>query len=218
MGSEAKAATLPGPWRMAFELAWDAFRAGSRPVGAVLVDARGRVVASGRNRSQESAAPPGQLAGAAIAHAEINVLAQLPARHRYEDHRLYTTLEPCLLCSSALIHAHVGTVVYAAADSLWRGVENVPHVGGAIAERWARREGPLEGPLAVFGAMLMALWTIVHNSPADGRETPGGGFESLARRCLEVQGFLDAPTAQAAYRLAWACMTAESPDLDRTRH
>ncbi|MET9386822.1 nucleoside deaminase [Streptomyces sp. NPDC002928] len=216
MGSEAQTAALPEPWRMAFELAWEAFRAGSRPVGAVLVDSRGRVVASGRNRSQESAAPPGQLAGAAIAHAELNVLAQLPAHHRYGDHRLYTTLEPCLLCSSALIHAHVGTVVYAASDSLWRGVENVPHVGGAIAERWARREGPLEGPLSVFAAMLMDLWSLVHASPTDGRELPGGDFVSLARRCLDVNGFLDATTAQAAYRLAWPCLTAESPDLDRT--
>ncbi|WP_408907324.1 deaminase [Streptomyces cavernicola] len=52
-----------------------------------------------------------------MAHAEINVLAQLSARRRYLDHRLYITLEPCLLCSSTLIHAHVGTVVYAASDS-----------------------------------------------------------------------------------------------------
>ncbi|MEU8953576.1 deaminase [Streptomyces sp. NPDC048518] len=82
----------------------------------MLVDARGHVVARGRNRSQEAAttAPPGQLAGAAIAHAEVNVLGQLTAERRYEDHRLFTTLEPCLLCSGALLHAHVGTVVYAA--------------------------------------------------------------------------------------------------------
>jgi tRNA(adenine34) deaminase len=73
---------IPTPWRLPFELAWEAFRAGSRPVGAVLVDATGRPVATGRNRSQEPAGPPGQLAGTAIAHAEINALAQLPAGRR----------------------------------------------------------------------------------------------------------------------------------------
>lgn len=88
---------LPTPWRLPFELAWEAFRAGSRPIGAVLVDGAGRLLATGRNRSQESTAPPGQLVGTALAHAEINALAQLPAGRRYEDHRLYTTLEPRLL-------------------------------------------------------------------------------------------------------------------------
>ncbi|MGW7369787.1 nucleoside deaminase [Streptomyces sp. NPDC054841] len=201
MGTDASAATVPEIWRLPFELAWEAFRAGSRPVGTVLVDAADRVVARGRNRSQEATAPPGQLGGAAIAHAEINVLAQLPSQHRYEDHRLCTTLEPCLLCSSALIHAHVGTVVYAAPDGLWRGIENVPQVGGLIARRWARREGPVEGPLAVFGAMLMDAWALHHAPPAD--EHPVDPCLARARRCLQTQGFLDAPDVHVAYRLAW---------------
>ncbi|WPO76351.1 MULTISPECIES: hypothetical protein [unclassified Streptomyces] len=90
---------LPAAWRLPVALAWEAFGAGSRPIGAALLDADGAVVACGRNRSQEAAAPPGQLAGAAIAHAETNVLAQLRSRRRYGDHRLFTTLEPRLLCS-----------------------------------------------------------------------------------------------------------------------
>ena len=54
---------LPGPWHLPFELAWEALRAGSRPVGAVLYGPEGNVVAAGRNRSREPDAPPGQLAG-----------------------------------------------------------------------------------------------------------------------------------------------------------
>ncbi|MGW2833173.1 deaminase [Streptomyces sp. NPDC001286] len=92
---------IPAVWRLPFELAWEAFRAGSRPVGAVLYDAGGRVVAAGRNRAQEAQAPRGQLAGTAIAHAEISALAQLPAGRRRDGHRLHTTLEPCLLCSGS---------------------------------------------------------------------------------------------------------------------
>ena len=185
---------LPTPWRLPFELAWEAFRAGSRPVGAVLVDADGQVVATGRNRSQEPLAPPGQLAGTNIAHAEINVLAQLPSGGRPDGHRLYTTLEPCLLCSGALLHSHVRHVVYAAPDPFWHGIEDVPGVGGPIAARWARREGPVDGPLAAFGALLMRLWTALHR--------PDDLTDPAARHCLTTtDGLLDAPTAEAAYAL-----------------
>ncbi len=194
-------ALLPVMWREPFELAWEAFRAGSRPIGAVLVDAEGAVVASGRNRSQEAIAPPGQLAGAAIAHAEVNVLAQLPSGRRYGDHRLLTTLEPCLLCSGALLHAHVGTVVYAAPDSMWRGIERIPSVSRAIAARWARREGPVQGPLAVFGAMLMHLWALRH-APETCEQGQDGGLPGLARRCFDTPGLVEADTAETAYRLA----------------
>lgn len=50
--------------------------------------------------------------------------------------------------------------------------------------------------------------------PMDGNP-PVAPFVSLARQCLEAKGFLDASTAQAAYRPAWASLTAESPDLNR---
>lgn len=197
---------IPAPWRLPFELAWEAFRAGSRPVGAVVVNAGGEVVAMGRNRSQEATAPPGQLAGTNIAHAEVNALAQLPARGRVDGHRLYTTLEPCLLCSAALFHSHVRHVLYAAPDPLWRGIENVPGVSRSLADRWPLREGPLDGPLAVFGALLMRLWALLHNP---GELTPEA--TRTTRRCLTAtDGLLAAPTAGTAYEL----LLPHLPDLD----
>jgi tRNA(adenine34) deaminase len=93
---------LEGPWRECFELAWEAFGAGTIPVGAVVVDASGATVARGRNRIFEATAPAGQLAGTYIAHAELNALAELPAlptrdgQGPYSRHTLYTTLEPCV--------------------------------------------------------------------------------------------------------------------------
>ncbi|WP_458245449.1 nucleoside deaminase [Streptomyces sp. MAI_2237] len=188
---------IPALWRLPFELAWEAFRAGSRPVGAVLYDADGRVVAAGRNRAQETQAPPGQLAGTALAHAEINALAQLPSGRRWDGHRLHTTLEPCLLCSGALVHSHVRHVVYAAPDPLWHGIEDVPSVGGLIAARWARREGPAAGPLAAFGTVLMRLWA-VRRTPEDLDDAAA----RTARHCLAtVDGLLDAGSAQQPYDL-----------------
>ncbi|MGY6023108.1 hypothetical protein [Streptomyces spinosirectus] len=119
---------LPAPWRLPFELAREAFRAGSRPVGAVV---------------------------------------------------------------------HVRHVVYVAADPKWRGIEDVPGVGGLIADRWARREGPVGGPLAVFGTLLMQLWALRHRPT----ELAPGAARTARRRLAAADGLPGAPTAGAAYAL-----------------
>ncbi|GHD65857.1 hypothetical protein GCM10010317_066190 [Streptomyces mirabilis] len=213
--TELVTSSIPEPWLLPFELAWEALRAGSRPIGAVLRDGAGCPVATGRNRSQESTAPPGQLAVTAIAHAEINALAQLPAGRRYENHRLYTTLEPCLLCSGALIHSHVRHVLYAAPDPHWTGIEHVPGVGGQIGARWASREGPAAAPLAAFSALLMNLWAMLH-APSDLGSQGDDSSATLARHCLTVDGLLDAPTAEAVYRLVLPWLPSHpTPQLGR---
>jgi tRNA(Arg) A34 adenosine deaminase TadA len=102
---------LDHAWDRALDLAWDAFCAGTTPVGAVVIDAAGAIVAEGRGRRYEPAAPPGQLAGTHVAHAELNALAQLGADRHYEDHALLTTLEPCGMCHGAAIQASIGAPV-----------------------------------------------------------------------------------------------------------
>jgi tRNA(Arg) A34 adenosine deaminase TadA len=103
-------------WERALELAWDAFCADTTPVGAVVINAAGEIVAEGRGRRYEAAGPPGQLAGSHVAHAELNALAQLTADRHYEDHALLTTLEPCGMCHGAAVQASVGSLAYAGAD------------------------------------------------------------------------------------------------------
>jgi tRNA(Arg) A34 adenosine deaminase TadA len=80
---------LPALWQLPFELAWEALRAGSRPIGAVLLDGAGRPVATGRNRSQESTAPPRQLADTAIAHAD-----EAPKENTSPPHRPVEKISP----------------------------------------------------------------------------------------------------------------------------
>jgi tRNA(Arg) A34 adenosine deaminase TadA len=140
-------------WRPCFELAWESFQAGSLAVGAVLVDAVGAIVSAGRNRRNERPRVPGQVGGSNIAHAELNALAVLPIA-AYDDHVLYTTLEPCLLCSAALRLSRVGVVRFAAEDPLWYGMDRVPEVNHNVARRWTEREGPLDGPLRTWAALL----------------------------------------------------------------
>jgi len=81
------------------------------PVGAVLVDADGRVVGEGWNRNIGDHDPS--------AHAEIVAMragGRTLGNHRLVGCTLYVTLEPCAMCAMAAIHARLVRVVYAAAD------------------------------------------------------------------------------------------------------
>ncbi|MBV8136019.1 MAG: nucleoside deaminase, partial [Deltaproteobacteria bacterium] len=151
---------LPGleePWRTAVTLAWDAFVGGNVGVGAVLTDAHGRISAVGRNRVSDQDAPPGRLRSTFLAHAEIDVLGQLPPGD-HAHYTLYTTLEPCALCSVAIVMGNVGSVVFAARDRLWRGISRLTEVNEFIANGWPARQGPLHGPVSVFCELLPLFW------------------------------------------------------------
>jgi tRNA(Arg) A34 adenosine deaminase TadA len=107
---------LAGGWELALRLAWEAFRAQTTPVGAVVVDGQGAIVAAGRGRRYEATAPGGQLAGTHIAHAEVNALAQLSVQRHWEDTLLLTTLEPCVMCYGAAIQSTVAGFYFAGRD------------------------------------------------------------------------------------------------------
>lgn len=95
----------------ALRLARAAARRGEVPVGAVLVR-DGDVVAGAGNRTILSRDP--------TAHAEVVALrraARRLANHRLTGTTLYVTLEPCLMCCGALVHARVDRLVYGADDS-----------------------------------------------------------------------------------------------------
>lgn len=152
------------PWRAAFQLAWEASQAGTAPVGALVTDGSGTPVSWGRNRIFETASPPGQLANSHLAHAELNALAALPTGN-YPEHTLYTTLEPCLLCTAAARYAHIGKVRYAARDPLWEGVRRLPELNAHVARRWPKWQGPMSGPLGAW-ALLIAIQGHLRVGPA----------------------------------------------------
>ncbi len=135
---------LDAAWQLALAQAWRAHVLGNIGVGAVLTDRTGFIVGKGRNRVVDTSAPPGRLHGNYLAHAEMDVLAQLPAGD-YEHHTLWTTLEPCLLCLSAIVTSHVGAVRFAAPDPLWDGLEELRGINAQVDKRWPRRIGPLTG-------------------------------------------------------------------------
>jgi len=80
------------------------------PVGAVLVH-DGAIVGEGWNQNIGGNDP--------TAHAEVMALRDAGQRlrnYRYPGSTLYVTLEPCVMCAGAIVHARVARVVYAAAD------------------------------------------------------------------------------------------------------
>lgn len=156
---------LDPAWARPLELAWEAMGEGSFPVGAVVLDAEGNPVAEGRNRMAEETCSPRELAGTRLGHAEINALAQLgPGPH--SDHVLWTSLEPCLLCTSAIHMFRIGTVRYAAPDPYWAGVERLPElIEAPFARHETTRSGPVQGLARALGAALPAWWHLEHGDP-----------------------------------------------------
>lgn len=97
--------------RQAYDQALRARDLGEVPVGAVVVDAQGAVIATGHNRTIIDHDP--------TAHAEIVALraaARQMENYRLPDLSLYVTLEPCAMCMGAMLHARLRDIVYAAPD------------------------------------------------------------------------------------------------------
>jgi tRNA(adenine34) deaminase len=97
--------------KMALMQAHQARDAGEVPVGAVLV-ANQQVIASGHNQPIGNHDPS--------AHAEIVTLKAAGAalnNYRLPETTLYVTLEPCMMCCGAIMHARVSRLVYGASDA-----------------------------------------------------------------------------------------------------
>jgi tRNA(adenine34) deaminase len=126
--------------RIALGHALAAGAAGEVPVGAVLV--RGEdIIATGANKPIASHDP--------TAHAEIQALragGQALGSYRLNDTTLYVTLEPCVMCAAAIVHARVRRLVFGAWD---------PRAGGAGSISNVFALPGLNHRVDVFGGVLM---------------------------------------------------------------
>ena len=97
--------------KLAITEAQKAAEKGEVPVGAVIVK-NGEVIATGYNLREEKQN--------ALSHAEIeaiNLACQQIGSWRLDDCELYVTLEPCPMCTGAIINARIKTVIFGAYDS-----------------------------------------------------------------------------------------------------
>lgn len=150
--------------RLALEQAQRAWALGEVPVGAVVVR-DGQLIASGCN------APIGR--HDPTAHAEIVALraaAEVLGNYRLPGCELYVTLEPCVMCSGAMMHARLAKIVYGASD---------PKTGacGSVLDLFAQQQlnhhaQVVGGVLAdECGAMLRSFFAARRAAAAEARRT-----------------------------------------------
>jgi len=121
---------------------------GEVPVGAVILSKEGRVIGRAHNQKEMLHDP--------TAHAEMIAITQ--AAEALGDWRLdgaavYATIEPCVMCAGALVHARVARLVFGARDPKWGGCGSVFDI--AHSERLNHRIEVVEGVLADECAELL---------------------------------------------------------------
>ena len=92
------------------------------PVGAILIDGNGEDLARAFNLTRTKTDP--------TAHAEILALrkgAERVANYRLLNTTLYVTIEPCVMCMGAIVHARLARVVYGAPDPKWGAAGSLYH-------------------------------------------------------------------------------------------
>ena len=127
--------------RLALAEAQKAMEAGEVPVGAVVVRG-GEVIASAHNAPVGLSDPS--------AHAEILALRRAAAaagNYRLAGTTLYVTIEPCLMCAGAIVHARVSRLVFGATD---------PKGGAAVSLYRVLEDDRLNHRVEVAGGVLAA--------------------------------------------------------------
>jgi tRNA(adenine34) deaminase len=112
---------LPEPMLRAFTEAEKAAERGEVPVGAVISDKLGNILAVAGNRTLVDHDP--------TAHAEMLAIREVAAKlgsERLVDCDMYVTLEPCAMCAAAISFARIRRLYFAASDEKMGAVENGP--------------------------------------------------------------------------------------------
>jgi tRNA(adenine34) deaminase len=137
--------TLPAAMRQALDLAAIAAAQGEVPVGAVVVDRGGTIIAAAANRTLTDRDPS--------AHAEMLAVRAASARigsERLVGYDIYVTLEPCAMCAAVISFARLRRLYFGAGDPKMGAVEHgprlytqatchhAPEVYGGIGEAEAR--------------------------------------------------------------------------------
>ncbi|HBI14188.1 MAG TPA: tRNA-specific adenosine deaminase [Desulfobulbaceae bacterium] len=125
---------------IALEVAREAETEQEVPVGAVLVDSEGKIIAAAGNRIVSGHDPTG--------HAEIRVLRAAASRlgnYRLPGTTLYVTLEPCAMCAAAMVHARIRRLVFGAGD---------PKAGAVVSKYRLGSDGLLNHSFLVTGGVL----------------------------------------------------------------
>ena len=145
-------------FQIAFDTAWEAYKAGSTPIGACIVNEIEDVVAIGRN--QIHAVGDGILSFHQLAHAEANAILKVseettPNQHpNIRQYSLYTTMEPCPFCFGAIVMGSIRNVKFAARD----GIAGATTLNEAI-DYIKSKKISVEGPFYELELVQIAMQT-----------------------------------------------------------
>ncbi|WP_448874960.1 tRNA adenosine(34) deaminase TadA [Desulfobulbus propionicus] len=117
-----------------------AAKAGEVPVGAVVVDHQGNLVAEAGNNCIAASDPSGHAEMLAVRRA-----AMVLGNYRLPGTTLYVTLEPCPMCAALLVHARISRLVFGATD---------PKSGGVVSQYRIGNDGLLNHAFTVTGGVL----------------------------------------------------------------
>jgi tRNA(Arg) A34 adenosine deaminase TadA len=143
---------LSPQWQACLEEAWAAYCAGCVPIGAVVTNADGHILARGRNHILDDGDAP--VSRHELAHAELNAL--LAFDYGEEDPHtwaLYTTLEPCPLCLGAFYMSGLRQLHYAARDP-YAGSVNLLGTTPYLSRKPIRAVGPPSADLEEINIAL----------------------------------------------------------------
>jgi tRNA(adenine34) deaminase len=204
-------ATLEPAFQEAMELAWRSLSGGTIGVGSVITDSDGNIVARGRNRVYDSPGGDGILQGNRLAHAEMNALAEIATDYSLADCTLWSTQQPCVLCSSAAVMCFVGTVRFLAADPFFAGIERMPELNEFLDRYWPSYEGPTSDDRWAVAAMLLQLFAAASKNPTgevmetSHRLEPETALliEKIVRERIWIGGAQPATSASSALSLVW---------------
>ena len=150
--------------RQALAEAEKAAALGEVPIGAVLVDAAGTVVAAGHNMRE--------LWQDGTAHAEVVVIraaGKRLGRWRLSGCTLYVTVEPCPMCAGAIVMSRIDRLVYGVPDARAGAVESIFNIPGhpSLNHQVVVRAGVLEDECAALVKSFFAARRGKKKSPLD---------------------------------------------------
>ena len=109
---------------LALDEAKKAGQIGEVPIGAILVAENGKIVSAAHNQTIKQVDP--------TAHAEILAMREAAIKlnnYRLLDTYLFVTVEPCMMCMGALVHARVKGIIYGATDPKWGAAGSLYNFG-----------------------------------------------------------------------------------------
>ena len=136
---------LEKPWQECFRLGWESFKNGSIPIGAVVVNENGDIIAAGRSLQYEDTGDAGEIYRHKLSHAELNALIKVSEfdHPKIREYTLYTTTEPCPLCFGAFVMANVRTLKFASRDR-FAGSTGLNNASEYIKSKNLKIEGPYD--------------------------------------------------------------------------